>query len=86
MRTSKPLTVTLGYQQAILDAQLSSGNFASASEVLRAGLRALEREQSALDELVKARVHEAMVDPQPDVDATAVFARLRQHHAKTAAN
>lgn len=86
MRTSKPLTVTLGHQQTILDAQLLSGNYASASEVLRAGLRALEREQSALDELMKARVHEAMADPQPDVDAATVFERLRRHHAKITAN
>lgn len=86
MRTSKPLTVTLGQQQAILDEQISSGAFSSASEVLRAGLRALEREQNALDELMRRRVHEAMADPRPDIEASEVFARLRRLHAKTTAN
>jgi antitoxin ParD1/3/4 len=86
MRTSKPLTVTLGHQQSILDVQLSSGTYASASEVLRAGLRALEREQNALDLLLKQKVHDAMADPRPDSDARDVFSRLRKHHQKSPTN
>jgi toxin ParE1/3/4 len=35
MRTSKPITVTLGPQLASLEARLKSGEYASASEVLR---------------------------------------------------
>jgi antitoxin ParD1/3/4 len=43
MRTSKPITVTLGRQQASVDARLASGAYDSASEVMRAALRALDR-------------------------------------------
>ena len=38
MRTSKPITVTLGDLQAKVDERLKSGAYSSASEVVRAGL------------------------------------------------
>jgi len=79
MRSSKPITVTLGKQQAILEAQLATGEFESASEVVRAGLKALDREQKALDELLRARVKEALDDPRPSVPADEAFARIRAH-------
>lgn len=77
MRTSKPITVTLGKQQALLDARLEAGTYESASEVVRAGLRALEREEVALNEIMRAKIHEAINDPRPDIPAADVFARLR---------
>jgi antitoxin ParD1/3/4 len=82
MRTSKPLTVTLGQQQAGVDARVASGAYESASEVLRAGLRALEREETALNELIREKVLEAMNDPSPDIPALEVFDRLRAYHAE----
>lgn len=77
MRTSKPITVTLGKQQSILDERLASGEYESASEVVRAGLRALDRERTALDELIRRKVQEALDDPRPSVPADEAFARLR---------
>lgn len=80
MRASKPITVTLGKQQASLDAHLASGNYESASEVLRAGLRALDREQRALDDLMRVKIQEALDDPRPDIPIDEVFAELRALH------
>ena len=84
MRSSKPITVTLGPQQAVLDQLLERGAYASASEALRAGLRALEREEAALDELMRRKVREALDDPSPDAPAADVFARLRSRIAGNA--
>src|SRR5438477_174447 len=50
MRTSKPITVTLGPQLASLEARLKSGEYASASEVMRSALRALDRQDVAPDD------------------------------------
>lgn len=81
MRTSKPITVTLGKQQALLDSRLQSGAYESASEVIRAGLRALDREETALNEIMRAKIRKAIDDPRPDIPAADVFARLRARHA-----
>jgi antitoxin ParD1/3/4 len=77
MRASKPLTVTLGRLQSRVDERLASGEFESASEVLRAGLRALDREDQALEEILKAKVRESLEDDEPPVPAEEVFAALR---------
>ena len=81
MRSSKPITVTLGKQQASLDAWLESGEYESASEVVRAGLRALDREKAALNEMMRRKIQEALDDPRPDIPAEEVFATLRARHA-----
>jgi antitoxin ParD1/3/4 len=76
------MTVTLGDLQDRVDTRVRSGNYASASEVLRAALRALDREERALDEWLRQRVDEALADPRPNVPARDVFKRLRDHHAE----
>lgn len=86
MRTSRPITVTLGKQQASLDAWLESGEYESASEVMRAGLRALDREKATFDELMREKIRESLEDPRPDVPAHGVFARLRARHARRVAD
>lgn len=77
MRSSKPISVTLGPQQAALDARLASGAYGSASEVMRAALRALDREEAALDEILRRKVEAALADSRPSLPAEDVFARLR---------
>lgn len=81
MRTSRPLTVTLGKQQASVDIRLESGAYASASEVVRAGLRALDREEQALNELMRAKIKAALESDAPDVPAADVFKRIRARSA-----
>jgi antitoxin ParD1/3/4 len=82
MRTSKPISVTLGPQQASLEARLKSGEYASASEVIRTALRALDRQDAALDEYLRAKVQASIKDPRPSVPAADVFKRLRSRHAR----
>lgn len=82
VRTSRPMTVTLGEMQATVEARVESGAYASASEVLRAGLRALEREERQFDAILKAKVEEALADPRPSLPMNDVFARLEERHLK----
>ncbi len=80
MRSSKPLTVTLGPQQKSVDDRVASGAYGSASEVLRAAVRALDREEQILDEALRDRVRASLADPRPSVSSDDVFARLRAKH------
>jgi len=63
---------------------VKSGAYASASEVIRAAVRALDREETALNDWLRQRVEEAFADPRPNVPAADLFKRLRRHHAKQA--
>ena len=80
-RTSRPVTVTLGDFRKRVEARVKSGKYASASEVVRAAMRALEREETALDAWLRQCVDQALADPRPNLPAGKVFARLRDHHA-----
>ncbi|MCM2473868.1 type II toxin-antitoxin system ParD family antitoxin [Rhizobium sp. CG5] len=81
MRASKPITVTLGDQRDDIERRVSSGQYASASEVMRAALRALDREERMLDDLVATQVRQALEDTRPSVPARAAFARIEERHA-----
>ena len=81
-RTSRPITVTLGDLQERVEVRVKSGAYASASEVMRAAIRALDREEAALSGWLRERVDEAFADPRPNVRAAEVFKRLREHHAR----
>jgi len=82
MRSSKPITITLGNQRSSLEARIESGEYESASEVVRAALRALDREEAALDEIIKAKIREALDDPRAPVPESEVFARLEARYEK----
>ncbi len=75
-RLNKPVSVTLGPLVERAEARVRSGNYASLSEVVRAGLRALEREEAMMDALLKAKVEEALADQRPDLTADEAFARM----------
>lgn len=64
MRTSKPITVTLGPMQASLERRLKSGDYDNASEILRSALRALDREEAAIEEHLRAKVAASLADPR----------------------
>ncbi len=80
-RTSRPITVTLGELQAHVESRVRSGAYASTSEVLRAAVRALDREEAAIDDWLRQRVDEALTDARPSVPAETVFKRLRHGRA-----
>lgn len=81
-RNSRPISVTLGELQEHVEARVNSGAYASASEVLRAAVRALDREEAAINDWLRHRVDEAFADPRPSIPADTVFKRLRKLHAE----
>ena len=79
-------TVSLPADQArYLDELVAAGGYASASEVVRAGLRALRERDAAVERWLRnevAPVHDAMqADPGRGLSADQVGAALRTHHA-----
>lgn len=82
MPQSQPITVDLDEEQASLDRHLANGQYDSASEVLRAGLRALDREQEAFDQIMREKIREAFEDPRPDIPAEEVFRELRKRQGE----
>lgn len=94
-RTNKPITVTLGSLAERVEARVRSGDYASVSEVVRAGLRALDREEALLERLfvpideddpewiarVREKIEEAFTDPRPPIPIEDAFARRDAHIA-----
>jgi len=74
---AKAVTVTLGDMAEHAERHLASGRFASMSELVRAGLRALDREEAALDALLRAHVAEALADERPAMPMHEAFAAVR---------
>ncbi len=87
-------TVSLPREHAaFIDAQVASGAFASASEVVRAGLRALQERDVAVERWLRTEVvaayDEHAADPSKAVPIEQVMERLRARvraRQKTASN
>jgi antitoxin ParD1/3/4 len=80
-------TVSLPPEQAgYIDALVAKGAYASASEVVRAGLRALQERDAAVERWLReevAPIYDAgQADPSRAIPAERVFQTLRAHHAK----
>ncbi len=75
---------------AFIDEKVSSGAYASGSEVIRAGLRALQERDAAIERWLREEVVPAYdaikADPSRGVDAQKVFDDLRAHHASRLAD
>lgn len=80
-------TVTLGKSQSdFIDAKIASGDYVSASEVVRAGIVALAEREAALERFLEAEVipaYEASkADPTRLSSSEETFAALRLYMAK----
>ncbi|MEA2902643.1 MAG: antitoxin ParD1/3/4 [Alphaproteobacteria bacterium] len=68
-----------------IDSQVASGAYASGSEVVRAGLRALQERDAAVERWLRddvAPIYDAMkADPSRAIPAKKVFAKIRARHA-----
>lgn len=75
---------------AFIDAKVSSGAYASGSEVIRAGLRALQERDAAVERWLRDEVVPAYnaikTDPNRGIAAKTVFDDLRIHHAAALKN
>ncbi len=80
---SKAVTVTLGNMAESAQAHITLGRFSTMSEVVREGLRALERQEAMLDALYKAKLEEALADTRPPVPLAEGLARVRARIAQS---
>ncbi|MEM9966215.1 MAG: type II toxin-antitoxin system ParD family antitoxin [Asticcacaulis sp.] len=89
MRTTQQFSITLPNDMATAVAdKISSGAYASVSEVMRDGLRALMERDAAIDKWLREEVipghQEYLADPSKGVPADQIMKRLkarRQHDA-----
>jgi len=78
-------TFSLAEEQAeYIDAKVESGDYASASEVVREGLRALKDRDAAVERWLREEVaptYDAMkADPSQGLTADEVFGRIHERH------
>ena len=87
MRTTQQLSITLPNEMAeAVKAKVSAGEYATESEVIRDGLRALMAQDRAMQSWLRDQVGPAYdalkADPSRAVTARQVRARLAAEHAK----
>jgi len=88
MRTTQQMSITLPNDMAdVVKTKVRSGEYASESEVIRDGLRALMARDRAVESWLHNQVGPAYdalkVDPSRAVSVDQVRARLAVEHAKT---
>ena len=79
-RANKPISVTLGPFAEKVERRVKEGRYASASEVIRDGLRALDREDELFDQILREKIREALADPRPPISLEEAFDRLSAKH------
>ena len=87
MRNTRPLTVTLPHElAAMVKAKVASGEYATESEVIRDGLRALQARDAALEAWLRGEAaksyDEIAADPTIGIPGEQVMERLRVSYRK----
>jgi len=87
MRTTQQFSITVPNEMAdMIRAKVQSGEYASESEVIRDGLRALQARDRLLEKWIRDEVvpaYDAMkADPSRGIPIEEVRARLAEKHAK----
>jgi antitoxin ParD1/3/4 len=82
MRNTHPLSITLPHDMAaMVKAKVSSGEYATESEVIRDGLRILQARDAAMEKWLQGEVaksyDEFAADPNSGIPVADVMARLR---------
>ncbi len=82
MRNTQPISITLPHEMAaMVKAKVASGEYATESEVIRDGLRALQARDAAVENWLRDEVaksyDEYAADPSIGIPASDVMARLR---------
>ena len=88
MEPAEKLSVTVTPAQArLIREKVENGSFGSASEVIRAALRAFQREEEEHAERIasiKARLKASIEDPRPPIPAEEVFRSLKERLTRLA--
>lgn len=88
MRTTQQLSITLPNDMAnVVKSKVQAGEYASESEVIRDGLRALMARDRAVESWLRDQVAPAYdalkADPSRAISAKQMRSRLAAEHAKT---
>ena len=86
MASTQKRTFSLSAAQSkYIDKLVKSGGYASGSEVVRAGLRALKERDAAMEQWLREEVAPVydlyQADPSRGIPAEKVFDEVRGHHA-----
>ena len=80
---SKNTSISLGdHFTDFIDAQLQSGRYGSASEVVRSGLRLLEEQEAKVRALREALIEGEESGPAVAIDSEAFLSRMRAKHVR----
>jgi len=74
------VVVDLGPFRGAVEERVKAGSYASADEVIQAGLQALARQEAVLSEWLTQQAEESLADPEPSIPAAEVFRELRAIH------
>jgi antitoxin ParD1/3/4 len=87
MRTTQQFSITLPLEMAeVVEGKIKSGAYASVSEVMRDGVRALLERDAAIERWLREEVipghEEYMADPSKGVSSDAILDRIKARRAR----
>ena len=89
MRTTQQFSITLPLDMAeVVEGKIKSGAYASVSEVMRDGVRALLEREAAVERWLREEVvtghRKYLADPAKGVAADAILGRIKARRARKA--